>query len=116
MARWRTIDRRLAPRFEVVGDLWGSLQVRRVLSIVDVGASGALVESERLWEVGSVLSVGLADSADFASGQVCVKHVRVGPAGNVLMGVEFLSMTPALAAEVARWAGAGESMLEHSGG
>src|SRR5262245_42317214 len=38
-------DRRGKPRFEIVGDLWGSLDTSTTLTLKNLGRGGALIES-----------------------------------------------------------------------
>jgi hypothetical protein len=114
--RRRVGDRRLRPRFEVVGDLWGTLGVVEPLPIVNISAGGALIECERAWPIGAVHTVLVGNGRDVGRAEICVR--RVSPAGQDAVGrfhagVEFLSVSPALADEIARWAGLdGGALLE----
>lgn len=99
----RVADRRLGPRFEVVGDLWGTLEVVRPLSVLDVGLGGALIESDRPWEVGAFHSLVIADGSEMGHVKARVRHVRAAGALRFLVGVEFVSVSPALAEEFSRW-------------
>ena len=47
-------DRRARPRFEIVGDLWGSVDVRETLTVLDIGRGGALLESGAVFAPGPV--------------------------------------------------------------
>lgn len=101
--RRRIIDRRARPRFEVVGELSGTLEIVQPLSIVNVGAGGALIEADRPWDLGSVHHVVVANGKEVGRAQICVKHVNASVEGAFLVGVQFLSITPALASEITRW-------------
>jgi PilZ domain len=107
--RRRTPDRRRYSRFEVVGDLSGMLEVVCPLPVVDVSTGGALLESNLELKIGSVHWVVMANGIEVGHAQICVKHVR--PAANVergfLIGVEFLTLSPALTQEIVRWVSAG---------
>lgn len=114
--RRRVGDRRLRPRFEVVGDLWGTLGVVEPLPIVNISAGGALIECERPWPVGAVHAVLVGNGKEVGRAEICVRHVS--PAGEVSTGrfhagVEFLSVSPALAEEIVRWTALnGDAQLE----
>lgn len=107
-SRRRTVDRRLAPRFEVVGDLLGTLELLRPLAVANIGPGGALIESDTPWPIGSVHSIALANGTEIGRAQICVRHVTAaaaaaGAATVFLIGVEFMSLAPALAASIAEW-------------
>lgn len=105
-SRRRVGDRRLGPRFEVVGDLWGTLEVVEPLPIINISTGGALIECARPWAVGAVHTVLVANKHEIGRAEICVRRVTPGPAaGRFHVGVEFLSLSPALAEEIARWTG-----------
>ncbi len=105
--RRRIIDRRTSARFEVVGDLSGLLELTQPLPVIDVSTGGALIESDRPLEIESVHSVVIANGVEAGHAQLCVKHVRPAPGtARYLVGVEFLSLSPALSDEIVRWVAA----------
>jgi len=108
--RRRITDRRRHSRFEVVGDLSGMLELLCPLPVVDVSTGGALIESGFELKVGSVHWVVIANGVEVGHAQICVKHTRPAPARahRFLIGVEFLSLSPALTEEIVRWVSAGE--------
>lgn len=112
--RRRNSDRRLQPRFEVVGDLWGTLEIVCPLPVLDISAGGALIGSDHPWQVGSVHAIAVANGAGIGDARVCVRHVRATPeSGNrFLIGVAFLNVSPALADEIARWVALGGDAIE----
>ena len=114
--RRRVGDRRLRPRFEIVGDLWGTLGVVEPLPIVNISAGGALIECDRPWAIGAVHTVLVGNGRDVGRAEICVRHVSpVGEAqGRFCAGVEFMSVSPALAEEIARWATLGGNALLES--
>jgi hypothetical protein len=99
-------DRRGRPRFDVVGDLWGTLDVLLRLPLRDVGPGGALVRSHMALVLDSVHKVTLTIAGEDFTMDAKVRHVRnsVGAGGeqNFLIGVEFLSVHPALVSQLAR--------------
>jgi hypothetical protein len=103
--RRSTGDRRLQRRFEIVGDLWGTLEITEPVPIVNIGAGGALVEADRPWTLGSVHSIVLANGTEHGRAQVCVRHVRQvdSTVTRFLVGLEFLSVSPDLVEQVTRW-------------
>ena len=53
----RLADRRSATRFEIVGELWGSVQALEPLRVCNLAREGALIESVAPLPVGSVQAV-----------------------------------------------------------
>jgi len=115
-SRRRATDRRHTPRFEVLGDLLGTLEVVQPLPVANIGTGGALIESDRAWPVGSLHTIVVANGTEVGRAQVCVRHVAPGSGrpGTFLIGVEFLSLSPSLAGEIARWAAVGRDEVVES--
>lgn len=108
MAKDRRLgDRRRRPRFEIVGELWGTLDIVTPLPLRNVGRGGALLESRRTLPVDSVHPVMMTSDSGGAGAQVRVRHVNPvpGPAGEeyYLIGLEFLALPASVAAQVDRW-------------
>jgi hypothetical protein len=115
LGRRRGNDRRVPPRFEIVGDLWGTLDITRPVRVVNISMQGALIEIDRRWDIGSVHTVTIASGGDPCRGRMCVRHIREAGEreGSFLAGVEFLSVSPGMAGEIARWLAAnGGSVAE----
>jgi hypothetical protein len=93
-------DRRIRPRFDIVGELWGSLESVLRLPLKNVSRGGALIHSHVPLPVQSVHRVALHAGEQEVSVPVRVSHVdqRVSADGErtYLIGVEFVSMQPAL--------------------
>jgi hypothetical protein len=87
-------DRRRDLRFEIIGQLWGSLETVEPLPLRNVGRGGALVESRLPLASDSVHGVRLAYDAHTTTIQARVCHVTpiVSPEGTerYLLGLEFL--------------------------
>jgi hypothetical protein len=66
---------------------------------------GALLQIDRRWEVGSVHTVTIVNVGEACRGRLCVRHIRASgdPDGSFLAGVEFVSVSPLMAGEIARW-------------
>jgi hypothetical protein len=91
-------DRRGKPRFEIVGDLWGSIDATASLLVQNLGRSGALLESPLPLAPDSVHWVtAMADNQPHLV-QIRVRHSRAVtmPDGQprFLIGVEFVKLSP----------------------
>jgi PilZ domain len=100
-------DRRQKPRFDVVGQLAGTLDAAVSMSLRDVGRGGAQVESFVRLATGSQHRATFSCDGIEAAVQVCVRHVKpvVSSAGEqrYLMGVEFMGPSPAVVELIERW-------------
>jgi hypothetical protein len=100
-------DRRGRPRFEIVGDLWGTLDTAVGMPLLNVGRGGALVESSVPLAADSVHQVVVNCHGRQTATSVQVKHVRpiAGSDGaqHYLIGLSFLSMPAALLAQIDAW-------------
>ena len=104
-------DRRVAARFEIVGELWGSVQALQPLRVCNLAPEGALVESPVPLPVGSVQPLRLVQGAQSMDLRATVRHMSpVEYGGGVTryrVGIEFLDVTPQAAAWI------GSLMEEH---
>jgi hypothetical protein len=104
-------DRRGRPRYDIVGDLWGTLETVLRMPLRNVGPGGALIESHVALPAESIHRLTFTYDGQDASTQVRVRHVK--PTSSMpgdlmyLIGVEFLSVHPALAGHIERWISAG---------
>jgi hypothetical protein len=95
----RTSDRRGKPRFEIVGDLWGSIETRATLTVCNLGAGGALVESTVPLEPGSMHWLTAEVDGEPQLVQVRVRHAARGDGPSAYVaGLEFVAQTPAVEA------------------
>ena len=91
-------DRRTKARFEIVGDLWGSLDANATFTVRNLGTSGALLESPVALPPDSMHWVSAIIDGQAEPLRVLVRHTvrnkgsRKSP---YLLGVEFVSVTPA---------------------
>jgi len=91
-------DRRARARFEIVGDLWGSLDAKATFTVRNLGPSGALLESPVALAPDSMHWVSAMIGGQAEPMRVLVRYsVPKDGAGSpgYLMGVEFVSVTPA---------------------
>ena len=100
-------DRRIRPRYDIVGDLWGTLETVLRLPLRNVSPGGALIESHVPLPAESVHRLTFRCDGQDAAAQVRVRHVKpsisIEGERTYLIGVEFLSLHPSLVAQVARW-------------
>jgi len=92
-------DRRSKARFEIVGDLWGSLDANATLIVRNLGSRGALLESPVALPPDSMHWVSAFIDGHAEPLRLLVRYsvrneaVRKPP--RYLTGVEFVSVTPA---------------------
>lgn len=114
--RRRVGDRRIRPRFEIVGELHGTIEAVLQLPLKNVSPGGCLVESPLALVPDSTHAVRIRCGDRETSLHIRVRHVRAAAQGETasryLIGLEFLSMTPAAAAEIATWMAAAEAEFE----
>ncbi|HET7218498.1 MAG TPA: PilZ domain-containing protein [Vicinamibacterales bacterium] len=100
-------DRRLRPRFDVVGQLAGTLDASVSMGLRDVGRGGAQVESFVQLPAGSLHRATFNCDGIEAAVQVCVRHVKplLSSTGEqrYLIGLEFVSPSPAVLELIERW-------------
>jgi len=91
-------DRRGDLRFEIIGQLWGSLDTVEPLPLRNVGRGGALVESRLPLAADTTHGIRFAYNARTTTIQARVCHVTpiAGPDGieRYLVGLEFLEPGP----------------------
>lgn len=71
----RLADRRAATRFEIVGELWGSVQALEPLHVFNLAPEGALVESVAPLPVGSVQPIRIVRDAQAIDMRAIVRHL-----------------------------------------
>jgi hypothetical protein len=100
-------DRRHRPRFDVVGQLAGTLDAAVSMGLRDVGRGGAQVESLVRLVAGSLHRATFNSDGIEAGVQVCVRHVEpvISSTGEqrYLIGMEFVSPSPAVLELIERW-------------
>lgn len=100
-------DRRGRPRFEIVGDLWGTLDTVIGMPLVNVGRGGALVQSPVPLTPDSIHHVAVSCDGQQTPTSVQIRHVRpiatLDGQQHFLIGLAFLSMPAALLAQIDSW-------------
>jgi hypothetical protein len=71
----RLADRRVATRFEIVGELWGSVQALEPVHVCNCSLGGALVESLAPLPVGSVQALRISQGTETAEVRAAVRHL-----------------------------------------
>ena len=88
-------DRRAQMRLEVVGALWGTLELSETASVLNISATGALIESPVPAVPDSTQSVIFLVDDEELKVETSVRHSRrVVPEGDppqYLIGIEFVS-------------------------
>jgi hypothetical protein len=101
-------DRRTKGRFEIVGDLWGTIDASATLTIRNLGFHGALLESPVCLAADSMHWVSAMLDGNPEPLRLLVRHCVRNEASRTpqyLTGVEFLSVTPATEAFIRRHLG-----------
>ena len=100
-------DRRLKSRFEIVGDLWGSMEATATLVVRNLGSRGALLESPVALAPDSLHWVNAIIDGEAQPMRFRVRHARdsASAAGSYLIGVEFVVVNAATAAFIERHCG-----------
>jgi hypothetical protein len=100
--RRRLGDRRNRVRYEIVGQLWGSLETFEPMEVHNLSRGGALVETRLPLNADSVQRVRFTSPGQTLDLQVRVAHVSqrqdVTAPENFLVGMQFLAL-PSQAAE-----------------
>ena len=101
-------ERRLKPRFEVVGgELWGRLETTASLLVQNVGQGGALVSGRLALPPGSI-QLMTAD-VDGQREQLRVRITRCEPAGDrgFDIALEFVALSVRMRSFVEHWVASG---------
>lgn len=109
--RGRMADRRVRPRFEIVGQLTGTMETVVGMPLRNVGHGGALAESAVPLPSDSEHHVTVTCDGFHAPTQVRVRHTEKTQDANgrlaYLIGLEFLTPGAELRAHIDLWLGAG---------
>ena len=107
-------DRRMRPRFDIVGDLAGTFDASVVMFLRDIGRGGAQVESRISLPTGTLHRATLRCQGIDVPAQVCVRHVTplLSSTGEqrFLIGVEFIGTSPQLVEAIEWW------LVQHGNG
>lgn len=88
-------DRRSQPRYDVVGSLWGVLELSEEARVLNISATGALVDSPFPCAVNSAQAIRLGVDGHDVTVDTRVRHVHSEPGSGseprYFIGVEFVS-------------------------
>jgi hypothetical protein len=100
-------DRRARPRFEIVGELFGSLETVLRLPLKNVGIGGALFESHVPLAAESIHRLTWKCDDRETAVQVRVRHVKPIESADgertYQIGIEFMSLNPTIAGQIQDW-------------
>jgi hypothetical protein len=85
-------DRRAYERFDVLGSLWGQLELPEVATVVDVSSAGLLVEAMLCPVLNSVHAVRMLVDGESVSVDAVVRSCRPAADGRHRIGLEFLTV------------------------
>lgn len=103
-------DRRADLRFEIIGQLWGSVEAVQHLPLRNLGRGGALVESETALRPEAVHAVRLVFIDQASDMQVRVRHMTAVQRDGVerfLVGLEFIEPSAVALEQIDRIVAAG---------
>lgn len=98
-------DRRSELRFEIIGQLWGSLEVLEHLPLRNLARGGALIESRVPLNADTVHGVRLMFDDQANDLKVRVRHVtpvREASGDRYLIGLEFVDPAPGTVEQIDR--------------
>jgi hypothetical protein len=88
-------DRRVRPRFEILGAMWGTLDLDEEARVLDISSTGALIESTESATVDSMQVVRIVIAGTEIATSAYVRHVRFVADDNQhprhLIGLELIS-------------------------
>jgi hypothetical protein len=85
-------DRRAHERYDVLGALWGVLELPETALVLNVSSQGLLVEAPLSPVLNSVHSIRMLVDGDAIMVDAVVRHCRPAGSGRHLIGLEFLTV------------------------
>ena len=94
-------DRRAHSRFDILGALWGVLELPEPARILNVGDSGMLIEGSSPAVLGSLQTIGVLVDGEMVRFDTRVRHVQPSEQpGRYLLGLTFESVPTAVLASI----------------
>ena len=84
-------DRRTYERYDVVGSLWGVLELPEIATVLNVSSTGILIEAGVCPPLNSVHAVRMLVDGDAVRVDTVVRHCRPGLGTVMQLGLEFLT-------------------------
>ena len=91
-----TSDRRAHDRYDVIGALWGVLELPEPATIVDVSPDGILLEAGISPVLDSAQTIRLLVEGELVSVETTVRHARPARDGRHLIGLQFFQAPEAV--------------------
>lgn len=85
-------DRRAFERFDVLGSLWGQLELPAIATVLNVSSTGLLVDAALCPVLNSVHAVRMLVDGEAVSVEAVVRHCEPGQDGRSRIGLEFLTV------------------------
>lgn len=85
-----TLDRRAHQRYDVLGALWGVLEIPEPATVVNVSTQGMLIDAPICPVPNSVHSLHILIEGEPVTVEAIVRHCRPHPEGRHLIGLAFL--------------------------
>jgi hypothetical protein len=85
-------DRRASERYDVLGALWGVLELPEEATVINVSSAGLLIEAAYSPVLNSVHGVRMLVEGDPVRVDTVVRHCRSGTDGKNLIGLEFITV------------------------
>lgn len=93
-------DRRTYERYDVVGALWGVLELPEIARVVNVSTTGVLIEASLNPVLESIHAVRMSLAGDLVQIDAVVRHCRPSAPGKHLIGLEFCEIPTSLLASI----------------
>jgi hypothetical protein len=107
LVRRKLGDRRGKPRFDIVGELSGTLESVLRLPMENISSGGALVQSHMMLPLDSIHKLTLNAGAEDFTTPVKVRYIREAMSADgersFFIGLEFLSLHPVLLGHITQW-------------
>lgn len=87
-----TTDRRAFERFDVLGPLWGQLELPELVTVLNVSSAGLLVESPSCLVLNSMHAVRMLVDGDAVTVEATVRHCLPAGEGRHRIGLEFVAV------------------------
>lgn len=94
------IDRRAHERFDVVGTLWGVLELPEPARLMNISVTGALIDAPLGPVLGSLQSLRMTIEGECVRVDARVRHVRHALPGRFLVGLEFVAPPTSVIASI----------------
>jgi hypothetical protein len=108
-------DRRAHERFDVVGALWGVLELPQTARIHNVSSTGMLIDASAPAVLDSMQTIRVLVDGEMVSVDTRVRHVQPEPDGRrYLIGLEFQAVPTTVIASIEQLAASEEIEVFHS--